>query len=148
MALRPSEGIKLRKEDFDIQNRFVDLGKTKTSEHDKAVIPKVFIEELTMYLDSKPEGELLVGLKYITFWTWITRLGKMLDIPAWKEGNRRRIGENTKGHIFRKSWGKDALNELGYEKINVVASHLRHKKPSMTFDHYLKGNIEQVKDTI
>jgi len=148
MALRPSEGIKAKKEDFDLKNRFMFLGKTKTSTNDKAVIPKVFLEELSEYLASKPEGRLFPNLSYGTFWVWLGKLGILLNIEAWQAGNRENMKENTKGHIFRKSWGKDALESLGFEKINVISAHLRHKKPSMTFDHYLKGNIQTVKDTI
>lgn len=148
MALRPIEGIKLSKEDFDIKNRFVYLGKTKTSNADKAIIPRIFEDELVLYLDSKEEGRLFPGLTYRTLWTWLKRLGKELDIDAWKKGNSAKQGEKTVGHIFRKSWGKDALNELGMDKIDIIAQHLRHKKPSMTFDHYLHANIEKVKSEI
>lgn len=148
MALRPMEAIKLDKEDFDLKNRIVYLGKTKTSSSDRAVIPRAFAEDLTKYLESKDEGPLFSGLSYQTFWHWLKRLGIMLDIEAWMPGNRERMKENTVGHIFRKSWGKDALDNLGFEKIDVIASHLRHKKPSMTFDHYLKGNVKKVQDTI
>jgi integrase len=41
MALRPSEGIKLHKENFDLKNRTVYLGETKTSMSDKAIILRV-----------------------------------------------------------------------------------------------------------
>lgn len=148
LALRPMEGIKLTKESIDIKNRTIYLGKTKTSDMDKAVIPRVFVDELQQYIDTKEEGRLFPGLTYRTFWVWLKRLGLMLDIEAWLPENRVREKENTVGHIFRKSWGKDALETLGYDKIDVISKHLRHKKPSMTFDHYLKGNIQKVKDTI
>ena len=148
MALRPMEGIKLKKEDFDMDNRMVYLGKTKTSTSDRAVIPKAFLMDLDGYLWTKDEGRLFPGLTYRTFWVWCKRLGIDLSIEAWLPRNRERMKENTVGHIFRKSWGKDALEELGFDKIDVISSHLRHKKPSMTFDHYLKGNIKKVHDTI
>jgi integrase len=148
MALRPSEGIKLEKKDFDLKNRLVYLGKTKTSTSDRATIPKVFVNELAVYLETKEDGRLFPGLNYRTFWVWLKRLGVMLHIDAWQPENRLRMKENTVGHIFRKSWGKDALESLGYEKIDVISTHLRHTKPSMTFDHYLKGNIKKVHDTI
>ena len=148
MALRPSEGIKLHKEDFDLKNRIVYLGKTKTSSSDRAIIPRVFLEDLTDYLDSKDNGELFPDLTYRTFWVWLKRLGIILNIEAWSDGNRKRMKENTVGHIFRKSWGKDALENLGFDKIDVISTHLRHSKPSMTFDHYLKGNVKKVQDTI
>jgi integrase len=146
MALRPSEGIKREKKDFDIKNRMVYLGKTKTNNNDKAVIPKIFVDELELWLSTKEEGRLFPDLKYITFWTWLSKLGLMLDIDAWKPDNRKRISENTKGHIFRKSWGKDALENK--VPVNVISKHLRHKKPSMTIDYYLKSDIKNVFDTI
>lgn len=146
MALRPSEGINREKKDFDIKNRLVYLGKTKTSKIDKAVIPKIFVDELAFWLSTKEDGRLFPDLKYITFWSWLTKLGVLLNIDAWQEGNRKRIGENTKGHIFRKSWGKDALeNKIS---VAVISKHLRHKKPSMTIDHYLKADTQSVLDTI
>lgn len=148
MALRPSEGIKLEKENFDLKNRIVYLGKTKTSTMDKAVIPRVFVEDLADYLSTKEDGRLFPDLTYRTFWVWLKRLGVLLNIEAWSQGNRIREKENTVGHIFRKSWGKDAIITLGYDKLDIISKHLRHKKPSMTFDYYLKGNIQKVKDTI
>lgn len=148
MALRPSEGIKLKKEDFDLKNRTVYLGKTKTSKSDRAVIPRVFLEDLSWYLSDKEDGRLFPDLTYRTFWVWLKRLGIILGIEAWLPDNRKRMQENTVGHIFRKSWGKDALNNLGYDKIDVISTHLRHSKPSMTFDYYLKGNVQKVQDTI
>ncbi len=148
MALRPSEGIKLHKENFDLKNRTVYLGETKTSMSDKAIIPRVFHEDLAAWLETKEDGPLFENLQYRTLWVWLKRLGKMLNIEAWSDGNRVREQELTVGHIFRKSWGKDMLDQLGYDKIDVISTHLRHKKASMTFDYYLKGNIAKVKDTI
>lgn len=148
MALRPMEAIIRNKEDFDVRNRYVYLGKTKTSTSDRAVIPRIFQDELESWLNGKDDGPLFPGLSYRTFWVWCHRLGEKLDIDAWKTGNSARMHEKTVGHIFRKSWGKDKLETMGYEKIDVISSHLRHKKPSMTFDHYLKGNIKKVHDSI
>ena len=106
------------------------------------------MDDLAAWLETKEDGELFINLKYRTLWVWLKRLGKMLNIEAWMDGNRKREEELTVGHIFRKSWGKDMLDQLGYDKIDVISTHLRHKKPSTTFDHYLKGNIAKVKDTI
>lgn len=146
MALRPIEGITLEKKNFDLKNRMCYLGKTKTESHSKVVIPRVFIDELTVWINEKEDGSLFPGLKYRTFWVWLKRLGLMLDIDAWLPDNRIRTGENTVGHIFRKSWGKDALdNDL---KIDVISKHLRHSKPSMTMDKYLKADLKKVFDTI
>jgi len=111
MALRPSEGIRLHKENFDLKNRVVYLGETKTSMSDKAIIPRIFHEDLTAWLETKQEGELFVNLKYRTLWVWLKRLGKMLNVEAWLDGNRAREQELTVGHIFRKSWGKDMLDQ-------------------------------------
>ena len=148
MALRPSEGIKLHKENFDLKNRTVYLGKTKTIDKDNAIIPLNFMDELTSYLITKDDGPLFPGLNYNIFWKWLKRLGIMLNIEAWLPDNRIRTGENTVGHIFRKSYGKDMLKEFGYDNIDVIAAHLRHNKPSMTLDNYLKANKQKVKDTI
>ena len=146
MALRPSEGIKLDKENFDLKNRLVYLGKTKTSTSDRAVIPRVFVAELEQYLISKNTGPLFPGLSYNTFWVWLKKLGIQLNIEAWLPDNRIRMKENTVGHIFRKSIGKD-LMDAGIE-IDIISKHLRHSKPSMTIDHYLKADIKKVHDTL
>ena len=82
-ALRPIEGIKLSKEDFNINNRTISLGQTKTQKNAVALIPARFSNELEDYLYSKEPGRLLVGLTYDTFYRWLKRLGLMFDIPAW-----------------------------------------------------------------
>lgn len=146
LALRPTEAIMREKKDFDIKNRMCYLGQTKTEGHGRTVIPKIFVEELELYLMSKKDGRLFPGLTYHTFWVWLKKLGEMLDIDAWKDGNRIRTGENTVGHIFRKSWGKDKLDEG--VAIDIISKHLRHAKPSMTIDHYLKADLKKVHDTI
>lgn len=146
LALRPIEGIMREKKDFDLKNRVCYLGKTKTESHGRVTIPRVFVEELDLYLQTKEDGRLFPGLTYRTFWVWLKRLGVTLEIDAWTEGNRRRTGENTVGHIFRKSWGKDGLDN-GIP-IDVISKHLRHSKPSMTMDKYLKADLKKVHDTI
>lgn len=146
LALRPIEGIMLKKSDFDIKNRRCHLGKTKTQKHSSAVIPRVFVDELAMYLDFKDPGRLFPELTYHTFWVWVTKLGEQLEIEPWQNGNRLKTHENTKGHIFRKSWGKDML-EKGVT-INIISTHLRHSKIAMTYDYYLKTNEKAVMDTI
>ena len=147
-ALRPTEGIMLKKEDFNLEDREVSLGRTKTKKSDYAPIPKLFVNELGFYLDSKEDGRLFDGLTYVTAYHWFARLGKMLNIKAWTVSERE-SGEKTKGHIFRKSVGKDMLNGEYGEKassIPIISKQLRHAKPSTTMDHYLKADIEAVKE--
>ena len=148
VGLRPTEGIMLNKEDFNLEEREVYLGKTKTTKEDYAPIPKIFINELAFYLDLKEEGRLFPNLTYQTMFYWIVRLGVKLNIPSWKIPQSK-SGEKTKGHIFRKSVGKDMLTGKYGEKakeIGIISKQLRHKKPSTTMDHYLKANIEAVKE--
>jgi integrase len=148
-ALRPMEGINLSKEDFDVMQREVFLGKTKTKKEDYAVIPKIFCTELDNYLSTKEPGRLLPDLTYATFYRWLKRLGIILDIPSWVVPQNQ-SGEKTVGHIFRKSVGKDMLNgKFGDDakSIPVISKHMRHSKPSMTMDNYLKVVIEQVKES-
>lgn len=147
-ALRPMEGIGRNKEDFDVNQREIFLGKTKTKKQDYASIPKVFCTELNDYLSTKEPGRLLPELTYDTFYRWLKRLGKLLDIPSWVVPQKE-SGEKTVGHIFRKSVGKDMLNgKFGdaAKSIPVISKHMRHDKPSMTMDYYLKAGIEQVKE--
>ena len=150
-ALRPIEGIKLSKEDFDLESRKIDLGNTKTKINDKAPIPRVFVPELETYLTNKGNGRLFDGLTYDTFYHWLKRLGKSLDISAWTT-HQSETGEKTVGHIFRKSIGKDMLTGIHRNKdgkkfeIPIISKQLRHSKPSITIDSYLKSTIEAVLD--
>ena len=150
-ALRPNEGIRLRKEDFDLESRKISLGKTKTKLNDIAPIPSVFVPKLANYLEFKEEGRLFDGLTYNSFYPWLKKLGKWCDIPAWTTPQNE-TGEKTVGHIFRKSIGKDMLTGVHLTKngtkfsIPVISKQLRHSKPSITIDSYLKSTIETVLD--
>jgi integrase len=149
-ALRPIEGIMLLKEDFNLEDREVFLGKTKTTKNDNGAIPKEFLKELSYYLDLKEPGRLFPGLTYRTMFHWITRIGEALEIKAWTTPEAI-SGEKTKGHIFRKSIGKDMLKGAFGEKaknIAIISKHLRHKKISTTLDHYLKLDLEAVKEAL
>jgi integrase len=146
-ALRPSEGIRLSKEDIDIKNSVIFLGHTKTEKAGKAQIYHGFSNELEEWLKTKESGALFPNLTYHRVYAWIMQIGKNLDIQAWQIPERK-SGEKTKGHIFRKSIGKDMVNGVyGAEaqNINVIASLMRHKKPSTTIDHYLKVNEDTLK---
>ena len=150
-ALRPSEAIKLSKSDFNIQDRYVFLGETKTERNAKAVIPSIFCTELEIYLHHKDIGRLYPKLTYNTFYKWLKKLGEICEIEAWTTPQSQ-TGEKTVGHIFRKSVGKDMIYGVQVDKdgkkfeIPTISAHLRHKKPSMTIDHYLKASQESVKN--
>ena len=146
-ALRPIEGIKLKKEDINIKDRIIYLGKTKTIKADKAVIPKNFVSELENYLIEKTPGRLFPDLTYHTYIDWIYRLGKMLQIKAWITPQSE-TGEKTMGHIFRKSKGKDLVTSLGYTSMPLISKHLRHVSPETTARYYLKVTTEAVKEVI
>ena len=146
-ALRPMEAIRLDKDDIDIKNGTIYLGKTKTKTIDTAQIFHGFSEELEEWLWDKDEGRVFVDLTYHRVYEWIVRLGKMLQIQAWLIPEYK-SGEKTKAHIFRKSIGKDMVNGMYGEEaqnISVIASLMRHSKPSMTMDHYLKVNKDTLK---
>ena len=149
-ALRPSEAIRLEKRHFDLERREIFLGKTKTKLGDKAAIPKSFVPELYQWLVTKEEGRLWPELQYRTFYNWLDKLGAICHILAWQTPQNE-SHEKTKGHIFRKSFGKDMIAGTFGERakdINIIAQHMRHKKPSTTMDHYLKLTLEGVKDAI
>ncbi len=146
-ALRPIEAIKLSLEDFNIKDREIYLGKTKTIRGDKVVIPKNFVSELENYLKEKTPGRLFKDLTYHTYSFWLYKLGKTLQIKAWITPQIE-TGEKTLGHIFRKSKGKDLLKEIGLNELDIISKHLRHSKPSITFDSYLKASTEAVKQRI
>lgn len=149
-ALRISEAIRLKAEDFDLDRTEIYLGQTKTNKEDYATIPRLFIPELANYLKGK-EGPLLKDLEYNTVYKWIIKLGKMLDIAAFTT-NQSITGEKTKTHIFRKSMAKDMLygtHTPGRKApINVISRQLRHKGNNalnMT-EKYLRVDNETVKE--
>lgn len=152
-ALRPMEGIMLEKSDFNFNDRYIKLGKTKTDPNAKAVIPMIFVDDLKVYLSAKEEGRLLPNLTYITFYLWLKRLGKMCNIEAWTTPQNV-TKEKTVGHIFRKSIGKAFVygeiraNNGELVHITVISKHMRHKSVSMTNDVYLKVTQEAVKQII
>ena len=149
-ALRPSEAIKLEKKHFDLERREIFLGKTKTRINDKALVPRQFLPDLEDWLSSRPDGRLWPDLQYKTLYRWLIALGKICKVPAF-ETRQAASHEKTIGHIFRKSMGKDMVAGMYGDRasdVNVVAKHLRHKKPSTTIDSYLKLTLEGVKDAL
>jgi integrase len=75
----------------------------------------------------------------------------MLNIEAWTTPQSE-TGEKTVGHIFRKSIGKDMMDGVQTNiegkpfEIHTISKHLRHAKPSITQDHYLKSSLQRVKE--
>lgn len=138
-ALRINEALKLKPENFDLEEREVFLGDTKASKAERRVIPKEFIKELASYLSSK-EGRIW-NYNRITVWNWLKTLGKELDIPSLTT-SQSETHEKTVTHIFRKSNAKDML----YKKIplNIVSKKLGHHNINTT-SSYLKVNLEDVK---
>lgn len=148
-ALRPREALPLKAEQFNLDLRVISLGKTKTRKNDTAVIPKTFIPELTTWLSNK-SGDLFPNLKYHTFASWLRKLGQECNVKGWQTPQHK-TGEKTLGHLFRKSMGKHMLaGEHGEKAKNMatISKHLRHSKPSMTWDYYLKADAEQVKESL
>lgn len=149
LALRFGETLKLSVDNFDFDVNEVWLGKTKTEKAGVATIPLPFRGELMVYLEGK-HGLLFPDWKYITVLSWVNRLGKSLNIPAWSQ-SQDETGEKTKTHIFRKSIGKDMLyGEYGGKKapLTFISKTLRHggKDPLGTTIKYLKIGQEEVKD--
>ena len=97
---KDSEGIYLKKESFNLEDREIYLGQTKTKKNDVAHIPHIFIDELRTWLIFKEDGRLFDGLKYNTAWKWLDRMGRDLDIKAWQV-TESESNEKTKLHIFR-----------------------------------------------
>lgn len=148
-ALRPMEAIVRTKADINVADRIIILGDTKTRDNDTTIIPTRFCTELSEWLNVQEEGRLFDGLTYHTYYLWLKRLGKMLDIEALNTPQSE-THEKTIGHIFRKSVGKDMVYGEIRDKngnkfqIPTISKHLRHAKPSITEDHYLKASQSQV----
>lgn len=128
IALRIGEALKLQVDDFDLELRYVYLGRTKTEVNDKRIIPVAFVPELRQYLKDK-HGALFPGMNYPIVYNWLIRLGKMLDIKALTTPQSE-TREKTKTHIFRKSRGKDMyFGALTGHKADImhVSDRLGHK---------------------
>jgi len=142
-GLRVAEAIKLQKEDFHLKTRRLVLHNTKTKLIDKAIIPMTFVAEVTEFLKDKPSGDLFPDLYYKAVYRWMKRLGLLLAIPAWTTP-RSKTKEMTVCHAMRKSIGKNLLAGVHIAPDNrpysilEISKLLRHKKPSMTEEHYLK----------
>lgn len=141
-GLRPAEVIKLKKEDFHLKTKRIDLFETKTKHYDNAVIRTPFIPELEAWLKTKGNGPLFPGLKYLTLYRWMKKLGKMCDVIAWTTP-RSKTKEMTVCHGPRKSIGKNMLagihkapDEKEYTPLEV-SKVLRHADPLTTLKHYL-----------
>lgn len=144
-ALRMGEACKVKKEDFDLETRYLQLGRTKSKRNDSTVIPTIFVEDLRVYLNYKDNGRLFPGLRPNTVRPWILKLGKWLEIDAWTTPQKD-TGEKTKMHIFRKSRGKELLYNKEAD-INIIQKVLRHQSLNTT-SVYLKASNEAVKDVI
>ena len=144
LALRIGEGIKVKAEDFDLELKYLHLGKTKTDKMDKRIIPTVFIPELEVYLTGKT-GQLFPELKYDNVYGWLIKLGKKLNIEALTK-SQSETGEKTKTHIFRKSRGKDMFfgSRTGHKAdIGSISDRLGHKgknRFAMTMEYLKLGN--------
>ena len=152
-ALRPIEGIMLAKEDFNLTDRKINLGQTKTNPNAYAIIPRSFIDELSQYLLTKRTGRLFVGLTYHPMYKWCKRMGKDMGIESWNTPQSE-TREKTVGHIGRKSIGKDMIYgkvlDFQNQKINIttISMFMRHKSVTITQDKYLKETQEQVRQTL
>ena len=137
-GLRINEAIRLKAVDFDLEYKRVHLGITKTTKGDKATIPELFLDELTVYLQDK-HGELFPKMNRFVVHTWLARLGEILQIESLTTPQAV-SGEKTKTHIFRKSVGKDMIygtRDGKKQPLNVVQKKLRHTNLDMT-SNYLK----------
>ena len=151
-ALRPMEGIMLSRSDFNLNDRYIKLKQTKTEFNIQKTIPTIFMPEVEKYLRTKLEGRLLPDLKYITFYFWLKKLGKICNIEAWTT-SQLDTKEKTVGHGFRKSFGKaclfgEILDKNGDEiPLTIISKHLGHKTIEMTYK-YIKAAQAQVSQTL
>lgn len=147
IGLRPMEGIERKKEDIDIHNREIYLGRTKTNLEDYRVIPQLFCTDLSDWLHRKKPGELFPKLQYTTFYHWLKRSGRALDIDCFTVPQSA-SGEKTVGHGFRKSIGKEMHAGTYSHKpadLNIIAAQLGHNDIMSTMK-YLKLDKEASKD--
>ena len=147
IGLRPGEAVRLKVEDFDFDREAVYLGKTKTAKEEWRTIQKPFIPELKQYLKGR-QGELLKDCTTETMYKWLIKAGHALGIEALITPQSV-TGEKTKGHIFRKSVGKDLyfgiITNGRRIHIGLIQSQLGHSGPAMT-EKYLRLKHEAAKE--
>jgi site-specific recombinase XerD len=143
-GLRINEVLKLSKQSFNFNLLQINLGKTKTKNHDIATFSNNFSKELQDYfLINRAltlDTDLLFPVSRQTVYSWIMEIGKALEITAWTTPQKE-SGEKTKSHLFRKKIAKDYLYKNA--PLNIIMNKLRHNNLATTSD-YLKLNISDV----
>lgn len=144
-GLRPSEGCRLKAEDFDFDRHELFLGKTKTEKGATQNIPPQFELEAKEYVKDQ-KGRLFPGLTRLPMYRWLKKLGVDLNLDCFTE-HIDETGEDTVCHIFRKTMGKDMLYGTHGRKapLNIIMKSLRHTTLDTTVN-YLKIRQEEVKD--
>jgi len=146
-GLRMIEARHLNKEQFDLMRHRVYLGKTKTKENDTRPIPVPFIAELSAYLDNIKNGIIDPVPHRKTIEMWCNKIGSELNIEAWTT-LQSDSHEKTKGHIFRKSIGKDMLygTHTGRKaQLPMISQQLGHSDTVTTLK-YLRESDQAVQD--
>jgi len=145
-GLRMIEARNLKIDKIDLMRRRVYLGDTKTKKNDYRPIPVPFIPELSAYIRNK-SGTFINPVPHRkTIEMWCKKIGTACGIEAWTI-DQSETHEKTKGHIFRKSIGKDMLYGTHGKKaqITMISQQLGHSNTITTLK-YLRESDQAVQD--
>ena len=137
-ALRISEVLQLKKEDFNFQRNILTLHNTKTGKGKKQFtsIPPDFPLYVVDYIDMFFDDRLLFSLNRQLMWSYVKKACKMAGLDLYEQQDTREIiGAWT--HLIRKSRAK-LMIELGAAEV-MVKVKLRHT--FTTTERYTKPDI-------
>lgn len=123
-ALKVTEVIELRKNDFDIENRILTVNDSKAGKpgNQMTTIPLPIIGELIPFLNSIKGNEKLFDISRQSIWKLTSKIAERID----KNGDRRITPE-----IFRKSYAE--LMATNHADHNLITLKLRNAFPSSTY---------------
>ncbi len=142
-AMRPSEPLKIRFEDIDLENREVKIHKPKTAKMywQKASIPAPMVEKIKTHLlngnNYASTDEFLFKGTRVTLWKYLKAAGDLAGINEVETFDKREI-VGVFPYMFRHAYVQ-RMEDLGAKK-SLRQLKLRHKF-SDSEGHYSKPRI-------
>lgn len=125
-GLRVGEGLKLMKQDFDLDRRILKLWDSKTGKgkYQKTSILPTDIPLLRKFLDKYEDNSKLFPTNRQNVWRYAKDAGRLAGLDIFEEHDNHSV-EGIWTHLFRKSCAKNMRNKGA--SIELVALKLRHR---------------------
>jgi len=138
-ALRVSEGLRLTKEDFNLQSRvlYIKNAKTGKGKTQKTTIAPPLLEDLKWFLNSRKDGEILFPMCRDTALRYAKEAGYKAELNIIDELEQKTI-HGIYTHIFRKSYAKFMENKGANPSYIMIKGRW---KPSAMYQVYTKPSI-------